>query len=309
MRTISLLFHDIFAGDPDESGFVSAAANRYKLPVADFDAQLEGVAAVRTEPPILASALEPRLPKGLNGVSYDDRSVSAGPPRWGRTRRNPPHGSARTTPFAITVDDGGESYYTTLAGRLERRGWRGHCFVSTDFVGERGFLSRSQIRELAERGHVIGSHSASHPARFNTLPFHRIAAEWARSRAALEDIIGQRVDVASIPGGYYSPVVARAACEAGIRVLFTSEPITRVGTSGGCVLVGRFTIRRGDANDLASRLVSAPSGTRARAWASWNAKGLVRPLLGPSYTSIADWLLATGPSNPAARPGNRVSHP
>jgi len=292
MRAISLLFHDVYRDDPSESGFVSAAADRYKLTVADFDAQLDGVAAARTEPPVLASAIEHR----------DDLRVSAGPPRWHRTRRNPPYDSANITPFAITVDDGGESYYTTVAERLEGRGWRGHCFVTTDFIGGRGFLSRSQIRELAERGHVIGSHSASHPARFNTLPFHRIATEWARSRAALEDITGQRVDVASVPGGSYSPVVARAAGEAGIRVVFTSEPITRLGMSSGCVLVGRFTIRRGDATDRARRLVSASSGARARAWASWNAKGLVRPLLGPSYTSIADWLLAT-------RPSDRVSLP
>ena len=260
MRAISLLFHDIFGGDPDESGFVSTAANRYKLTVADFDAQLDGVAAARTDPPILASALEHR----------DDCNVSTGTP-----------------PFAITVDDGGESYYTTLAGRLERRGWRGHCFVSTDFIGERGFLSRNQIRELAERGHVIGSHSASHPARFNTLPFHRIATEWARSRAALEDIIGQRVDVASVPGGYYSPVVARAAFEAGIRVVFTSEPITRIGESSGCVLAGRFTIRRGDANTSRAAGVGPARRTYTRV-ASWNAKVLVRPLLGRSYTSIAN---------------------
>lgn len=282
MRAITLLFHDVFANDPGESGFVSAAANRYKLRVADFDAQLDGLAAARTEPPILASELEPR----------DDEELSA-----------------RRTPFVITVDDGGESYYTTLAERLERRGWRGHCFVTTDFIGERGFLSRSQIRELAERGHVIGSHTASHPARFNTLPFHRIATEWARSRAVLQEILGQPVDVASVPGGSYSPVVARAASEAGIRVVFTSEPITRVAESNGCVLAGRFTLRHGDANDLARRLVSDAPGARARAWASWNAKGLIRPLLGRSYASVADWLLAARPNDAAARPADRVPQP
>ena len=282
MRAISLLFHDIFANDPGESGFVSAAADRYKLTVADFDAQLDGVATARTEPPILASALNP-----LGDGNF----------------------SARITPFVITVDDGGESYYTALAERLEQRGWRGHCFVTTDFIGERGFLSRSQIRELAERGHVIGSHTASHPARFNTLPFQRIASEWARSRAALEDILGQRIDVASVPGGSYSPVVARAAAEAGIKVVFTSEPITRVVESSGCVLAGRFTLRRGDANDLARRLVSDAPGARARAWASWNAKGLIRPLLGRSYGSVADWLLAARPNDLAAKSGNRVSPP
>ena len=295
MRAITLLFHDVFVDDPGESGFVSAAANRYKLTVADFDAQLDGLAAARTEPPILASAPEhderPTQRVGLyHGV--DDR-VDA----------------PRTIPFVLTVDDGGESYYTTVAERLERRGWRGHCFVTTDFIGERGFLGGRQIRELAERGHVIGSHTASHPARFNTLPFHRIASEWARSRAALEDIIGQPVDVASVPGGSYSPVVARAASEAGIRVVFTSEPITRVAESNGCVLAGRFTLRRGDANDLARRLVSDAPGARARAWASWNAKGLIRPLLGRSYASVADWLLAARPNDIAARPGNRVSQP
>ena len=274
MRAISLLFHDVFIDDPGESGFVSAAANRYKLAVADFDAQLAGVAAARTEPPILASAIE----------GSDDPNAG------------------NIIPFAITVDDGGESYYTTVAERLERRGWRGHCFVTTDFIGGRGFLSRGQIRELADRGHIIGSHSASHPARLNTLPFRQIAAEWTRSREVLEELIGQRVDVASVPGGYYSPIVARAASEAGIRVLFTSEPITRISASSGCELVGRFTIRRGDATDLACRLVSASSGARLRAWASWNAKGLVRPVLGRSYTSVADWLMA-------ARPGNRVSQP
>jgi peptidoglycan/xylan/chitin deacetylase (PgdA/CDA1 family) len=279
MRAISLLFHDVYRDDPSESGFISAAANRYKLTVSDFDAQLAGVAGARREPALLASGIE------RSDDWRDDLGVST-----------------RTTPFALTVDDGGESYYTIVAERLEQRGWRGHCFVTTDFIGGRGFLSRSQIHELAERGHVIGSHSASHPPRFNTLPFHRIATEWARSRAALEDIIGQRVDVASVPGGYYSPVVARAACEAGIRVVFTSEPVTRVGKSSGCALAGRFTIRRGDANDLARRLVSAPSGARTRAWASWNAKGLVRPLLGRSYTSIADWLLTTGPSGRVPQP-------
>ena len=46
MRAISLLFHDVYVGHPDESGFISDAANRYKLTLADFDAQLAGVRGV-----------------------------------------------------------------------------------------------------------------------------------------------------------------------------------------------------------------------------------------------------------------------
>jgi peptidoglycan/xylan/chitin deacetylase (PgdA/CDA1 family) len=198
------------------------------------------------------------------------------------------------------VDDGGAAYYKWIAERLERRGWRGHCFVSSDCIGRRGFLSREQVRELAARGHVIGSHSASHPLRFSALPFTEMVSEWSRSRAALEEIVGRQVDVGSVPGGYFSPEVARAARDAGLRVLFTSEPVTRVNEDKDLLIIGRFTIRRGDPRDRARRLVSAPAWTRSLEWASWNAKGLVKPLLGPSYVRIADWLLAARPSGRAS---------
>jgi len=124
MRAISLLFHDVYETSPDESGFLSAAANRYKLRLADFDAQLEGVAQVRSDAPIVVN------------------------PSGGSKEQDPP--------YVVTVDDGGVSYHTIIAGRLEQRGWRGHCFVSTDFIGQRGFLTADQIRDLDARGHVIG---------------------------------------------------------------------------------------------------------------------------------------------------------
>jgi peptidoglycan/xylan/chitin deacetylase (PgdA/CDA1 family) len=163
--------------------------------------------------------------------------------------------------------------------------------VTTNCVGQQGFLNRPQIRALAARGHVIGSHSASHPARFSTLPYGDMVSEWSRSRQILEDILSETVDVASVPGGYYSPAVAQAAAEAGIRVLFTSEPVTSVDLRDGCAIVGRFTIRRGDHHDAARRLVTPAPWARSLAWASWNAKGLLKPVLGQSYSRLSDWLL------------------
>src|SRR6267142_2488563 len=124
MNVVSLLFHDVYASDPAESGFRSPAADRYKLLIPDFEAQLDGLIRI------------------------------------------PDPGSR--FPALITFDDGGESYYTAAADRLEACGRRGHCFVTTDFIGQRGFLTAAQIRELDARGHLIGSHSASHPARFST---------------------------------------------------------------------------------------------------------------------------------------------
>jgi peptidoglycan/xylan/chitin deacetylase (PgdA/CDA1 family) len=198
----------------------------------------------------------------------------------------------RSLPFLITVDDGGVSYYTHVADRLEARGWRGRCFVSTDAIGQRGFLTAAQIRELEARGHRIGTHSASHPTRFSACPREQMFEEWSRSRAVLEDLLGRAVTEGSVPGGYYSPRVADSARDAGLHVLFTSEPITRQREAHGLVVMGRFTIRRGHPADTAARLVKAPGWSRCLEWARWNAKGLAKPLLGPAYPRIADWILS-----------------
>src|SRR5688572_33006209 len=66
MRAISLLFHDVHETSPDESGFRSAAADRYKLRLADFDAQLEGVAAVRDDIFQLSPCLRDSMDRGGN---------------------------------------------------------------------------------------------------------------------------------------------------------------------------------------------------------------------------------------------------
>ena len=118
--------------------------------------------------------------------------------------------------------------------------------------------------------------------------------EWSDSRGVLEDMLGHAVTVGSVPGGYFSPAVARAAGDAGLRVLFTSEPTTQCRPRDDCTLIGRFTIRRGHRARHGAAVRRSPSPwARCGAWASWNAKALVKPLLGPAYARVADWLLAT----------------
>jgi|SRR5687767_2589599 len=240
MRTVSLLFHDVYATNPRESGFASDAADRYKLSARAFDAHLDAIAG------------------------------------------------AGDVPFLITADDGGVSYYTMLAERLEARGWRGYCFVSTNQIGTRGFLDPAQIRELDRRGHLIGSHSASHPTRFSACSPEQMREEWTVSRKVLQDVLGHDVTVASVPGGYYSKAVARSAAASGIRMLFNSEPVTSLDDVDGCLVAGRFTIRRGDPPAMSGRLLEPAPFARWSAWTRWNAKGLVKPILGPAYMRLAD---------------------
>lgn len=208
------------------------------------------------------------------------------------------HVASPALPFSLTFDDGGESYYTTIADILEHRDWRAHCFVPTDFINGRGFLSGRQIRELDARGHQIGAHSASHPARMSACDDAVLLDEWTRSVDALQQILGRAVRLASVPGGYYSKAVAEAAAAAGIRTLFTSEPVTRPITVAGCTILGRFAIRRYNAPTLSARLVTAAPWTRWTLWFDWNAKALGKSLLGPAYMRVADWLMAQTAAKP-----------
>jgi hypothetical protein len=42
---------------------------------------------------------------------------------------------------------------------------------------------------------------------------------------------------------------------------------------------------------MARRFVSTAPWARCSAWLGWNAKALVKPVLGPSYSRVADWIL------------------
>jgi peptidoglycan/xylan/chitin deacetylase (PgdA/CDA1 family) len=186
----------------------------------------------------------------------------------------------------LTFDDGGLSAYTPVAGMLEQFGWRGYFFVTTDWIGRTGFLDAPQIRELDSRGHVIGSHSCSHPERMAREPWARLLAEWKESTERLAAIVSHPVKVASVPGGYYSRRVAEAAAEAGIETLFTSEPTARVRTVNGCRVLGRYTVQRGMGPEWPAGFAAGKLGPRLRQALLWKAKGLAKAAGGPLYLRV-----------------------
>jgi hypothetical protein len=115
--------------------------------------------------------------------------------------------------------------------------------------------------------------------------------EWTRSTDVLSELLGQRVAVASVPAGNYGKIVARAAAAAGIRSLFTSEPVIKVRQVDGCSVVGRFTILRGARPETAAAFASARLRPRIGQFASWNAKKAAKTVGGEYYLSLRRRLL------------------
>ena len=193
----------------------------------------------------------------------------------------------------ITFDDGGVSAMRA-ADMLEARGFTGHFFVTANYIGTRGFLTEDQIRELARRGHVIGSHSCSHPLRMGHCPWPQLLDEWSRSRSILSEIIGREVCEASVPGGDFAPQVAEAAARAGITRLFTSEPTADARYAFGLTLVGRFAVQTWTTADTAAALAAGNWLPCARQAVMWNAKKMTKRLGGERYLQIRKLLLRHG---------------
>jgi peptidoglycan/xylan/chitin deacetylase (PgdA/CDA1 family) len=260
MREIALCYHDVFeGGEPDSSGFPGPSAALYKLDAGAFGAQLGAIA--ESAPRVIADVRAPGEDAGGN------------------------------IPLVLTFDDGG-SGALVAADLLERRGWRGHFLITTGCIGTRGFLDRGGVSELRRRGHVVGSHSVTHPGRMSSLAEDAQRDEWEQSLRVLTDILGERVDVASVPGGYYSRLVARTAAASGIRALFTSEPGTRIQDVDGCIVIGRYAVQRGMSVQAVACIASGNLIPRARQSAFWNAKKVAKTLGGENYLKIRRWIIA-----------------
>jgi peptidoglycan/xylan/chitin deacetylase (PgdA/CDA1 family) len=246
MRT--LMYHDIAPRERrDEVGFPGPLAGRYKLTLGAFEAHLDALAAT-----------------GLKVGAYD----ASGPPPQ----------------VVISFDDGGASA-PAAAGALERRGWRGQFFIATGRIGTPGFIDAQLLRELADRGHVIGSHSHTHPTYMGNLTRVQLDREWGESRALLGEILGALPRTASVPGGYLSDAVIASAAAAGYELLFTSEPTARV-TGEKIAVRGRYTIWSNTPARVAAAYARGERLACGRLWLEWNAKKLAKTLSPTVYERL-----------------------
>lgn len=258
MKQVTLLYHDVIeGGNHQSSGFCDPAARRYKLERSEFVKHLDAIKAVNSGPPVTITDLNRE--------------------------------SQHRVPLMLSFDDGGVSGLTVIAEELGQRGWPAHFFITTDLIGTPGFLADDQIRQLRELGHLIGSHSCSHPHPMPACQWETLVDQWSRSVAKLSDILQEPVSVASIPGGAYSKRVAEAAGEAGITHLFTSEPMRRTWQVDRCTVLGRYCIETEDPPSKSAAVASGKLATLAMEYAIWNGKQATKRVAGPHFDRLRDW--------------------
>ncbi|HET7039940.1 MAG TPA: polysaccharide deacetylase family protein [Gemmatimonadales bacterium] len=270
------MYHEV-TDAPRSSGFQRPAARGYTLGREAFDRHLAGIAA---------GPLTPALVTRLD-LSRPGRHL------------------------LLTFDDGGKSALHA-AEALARHGWLGHFFIVTQRIGERTFVSADDIRAIRSAGHVVGSHSHSHPDIFPDLSPGRMEEEWRVSARILEDVMGEPCVAASVPGGDISQAVLDSAARTGFRFLFTSEPRLRPELVGGCWVLGRFCLKAGISPGRVRDLMAFRGWSRASI--GRQIKVLARWGIGPLYRAYVrratrPHLMGTAPAATAALADDGVDGP
>ena len=133
-------------------------------------------------------------------------------------------------PVAITFDDGYQDTYTHALPILKKYGLIATVMLVSDCIGGRNtwdvgkaesaqLLSIDEIRTLAQSDMHFGAHGATH----SSLPDLSVAEarnELARSKAALESLLGHEIATLAYPYGRSNPEICRIAETLGFVAAF-----------------------------------------------------------------------------------------
>ncbi len=145
--------------------------------------------------------------------------------------------------IVLTFDDGCETDLLTAAPILRDASFSATFYITSGFLGTRGYLLPGQVRELSEAGFEIGCHSMTHPY-LDELASADLKREIADAKSQLEDITGRKVDHFSCPGGRWTPQVARIAKQSGYLSVATSR-VARNDPSSDRFSLARVAVMRG----------------------------------------------------------------
>jgi peptidoglycan/xylan/chitin deacetylase (PgdA/CDA1 family) len=130
---------------------------------------------------------------------------------------------------SLTFDDGTLDNYEQTLEVLERHDVKGTFFLIASLLGERlpgasgeALMSAEQARDLASRGHEVGSHTMTH-ADLSRLSEDRARAEIVGSRRALEDLVSAPVNAIAYPFGRHADATRAIARDAGYEMGVTTR--------------------------------------------------------------------------------------
>ncbi|TCJ19117.1 polysaccharide deacetylase family protein [Flaviaesturariibacter flavus] len=119
-------------------------------------------------------------------------------------------------PFMLTFDDTDEEQFSIAKPAMDKYGFKGVYFIMTISIGRPRYMTKEQIRQLADEGHAVESHTWRHDRvdKYLTTPHidkgtgKMVENDWdlqlGVQRKKLEDISGKPIHYFAYPFGIWS---------------------------------------------------------------------------------------------------------
>jgi peptidoglycan/xylan/chitin deacetylase (PgdA/CDA1 family) len=181
----------------------------------------------------------------------------------------------------ITFDDGSYSDYAIAFPILKKYGFIATFFVTVSRIGTHDYLDWDQLKEMIDGGMSIQSHSLNH-LFLSDLSEDNLRKELTESKRILEDKLSLPVHFISLPGGFCSWQVLKAAEGAGYKGVATSGPGLNVlgREEKKFILFRRFVITRKTRMDSFQEIVHGHLLSNARSHVVYQLKSMAQSVLG-----------------------------
>lgn len=124
-------------------------------------------------------------------------------------------------PFMLTYDDTDIDQYTVAAPEMKKYGFKGVFFIMTVSLSRPPrYMSREQVKELSDEGHVIASHTWNH----QKVPSYKVALDWEtqidKPRKQIEMLTGKPAEYFAYPYGLWNKEAIPELKKRGIKAAF-----------------------------------------------------------------------------------------
>lgn len=126
------------------------------------------------------------------------------------------------TDVSLSFDDGNFSDADVVLPALLERGLTATFFIVPSWLGETGFMSRRDLRELAQAGMAFGNHGLAHH-EWTALAPDKLEYEVSQGRRLIEELTGTEVDTLAIPYGSYDDRVLETLRRQAYERVYTTD--------------------------------------------------------------------------------------
>lgn len=122
-------------------------------------------------------------------------------------------------PVMITFDDTNGEQFTIGAKEMEKYGFKGTYFIMTISIGRPRYMTREEIKELADNGHAVESHTWDHTSvkKYKGEDFDK---QLVKPRKTIEDITGKPAIYFAYPFGLWDKAIIPELKKAGFKMAF-----------------------------------------------------------------------------------------